>query len=61
MDNKPMEKMLKLQAIFAAAEKAKPKGDYSLYRMYRENIEDLNLDPEGYQSCVRKLAEILKV
>lgn len=55
------DKTLKLEAIYTAAERAKPKGDYSVYKMYRENIEDLNLNPEEYQESIHRLAKLLKV
>lgn len=51
----------KLEAIMNAAKFAEPKGDYSVYRSYRRQLEDLGLTPEEYQVAVRKLAKILKV
>lgn len=51
----------KVDAIMKAAKFAEPKGDYSVYRSYRRQLEDLGLIPKEYQDAVKKLAKILKV
>lgn len=51
----------RLDAVMKAAKFAEPKGDYSVYRSYRRQLEDLGLTPEEYQAAVKKLAKILKV
>lgn len=51
----------RLDAVMKAAKFAEPKGDYSVYRSYRRQLEDLGLTPEEYQAAVKKLAKILKI
>lgn len=49
-----------LETIFNAA-RLEPKGNYSAYNMYRNQIENLDLDAKEYQAAVKKLAKILKI
>lgn len=49
-----------LETIFNAA-RLEPKGNYSAYNMYRNQIENLDLDAKKYQAAVKELAKILKI
>lgn len=61
--NKQLEsehKVLKTRFVFDKA-KRDIKGNYSIYNLYKRELEDIGLSPKEFERAVVKLTKILRV